>query len=79
MPMRVDNMMHNNPKFKAAGISNKISIISCGVCEIVQNMERWPKIKKFRYSELKKKGWTIYNDAHKKNEIRPQAKARRKP
>ena len=36
-----------------------ITMIYCPVCETVLNMDKVPKQKKLRYSEIKKKGWTI--------------------
>jgi len=49
---RIDNMTMKDKKDKRKKF--KISIISCGVCEIVQNMERIPKMKWLTYAQVKK-------------------------
>lgn len=51
-PMDVSTLIHNKYKIE-------VEIISCGICEVVQNLDRIPKIKYIRYSELKKRGWKV--------------------
>lgn len=61
-PLRQQSFRH--PKLKGY-----IDVLSCGVCDIVQNLTRIPKVKEFKYRDLKKKGWyvTEYQSKKKKN------------
>lgn len=54
-PADISTYIHNKYKFE-------LEVISCGVCEIVQNLIRMPKMKYIKYSELKRKGWKVMEE-----------------